>query len=112
ALYDKRNVGSFATLTGMTEAEYQTQTNANVAAGRRTAYINAFVESGVPKISAIWNQANTGSWVARHGLTSAQYQSEFNNWTGQGLLARVVTGYENGGSARFAALFTSASGAP
>lgn len=112
ALYDKKAVGSFATLTGMTEADYQTQFNANTAAGRRLAYINAFMESGVPKISAIWNQFNTGSWVARHSLTSAQYQTEFNTWTAQGLLVRAVTGYENGGSARFAALFTSAPGAP
>lgn len=92
--------------------EYQVQVNANVAAGRRPAYINAFMESGVPKISAIWNQFNTGSWVARHGLTSAQYQTEYNTWTAQGLLVRDVTGYENGGSARFAVLFTSAPGAP
>jgi murein DD-endopeptidase MepM/ murein hydrolase activator NlpD len=112
ALYDKKNVGSFFTLTGMTESEYQAQFDANIAAGRRPAYIDAFMESGVPKISAIWNQVNAGSWVARHGLTSAQYQAEFNTWTAQGLLVRAVTGYESGGSARFAALFTSAAGVP
>lgn len=106
ALYDKAAVGSFFTLTGMTEAEYQTQFNANTAAGRRLAYVNAFMESGVPKISAIWDQKNTGSWVARHGQSSAQYQAEFDLRVSQGLLPRRVAGYESGGSARFASLFT------
>ena len=107
-LYDKASVGSFATLTGMTEAEYQTQFNANTAAGRHLSYVNAFMESGVPKISAIWDQTNVGSWVARHGQTSAQYQTEFDTRIPQGLLVRRVTGYESGGSARFASLFTAA----
>jgi Bacterial tandem repeat domain 1 len=29
---------------------------------------------------------NTNPWVARHGLTSAQYQNEFNTWVGQGYM--------------------------
>jgi hypothetical protein len=107
ALYDKTPVGSFSTLTGMTQAEYQTQTNANVAAGRRTAYINAFLENGTPRISAIWDQRDSGAWVARHNQTSAEYQAEFNTRIGQGYLTRIVTGYDNGaGSARFAGLWT------
>jgi len=106
ALFDQANVGSFATLTGMTEAEYQTQFNANVAAGRHLSYINAFMESGVPKISAIWDQSSVGSWAARHGMTSAQYQAEYDARVAQGLLPRRVAGYETGGSARFASLFT------
>lgn len=106
ALYDQANVGSFATLTGLTEADYQIQFNANVAAGRHLSYINAFMESGIPKISAIWDQSSVGSWAARHGMTSAQYQAEFDARVAQGLLPRRVTGYESGGSARFASLFT------
>jgi hypothetical protein len=106
ALYNKTDTGSFATLTGMTEAEYQTQFNANAAAGRHLAYVNAFMESGVPKISAIWDQSSVGSWVARHGETSAQYQTEYDTQTAQGRLPRRVAGYESGGSARFASLFT------
>jgi hypothetical protein len=29
---------------------------------------------------------NSNPWAARHGLTSAQYQSEFNTWVGQGYM--------------------------
>jgi len=107
ALYDKASVGSFFTLTGLTEAQYQVQFDANVAAGRRLAYVNAFMEGGVPKISAIWNQVNTGSWVARHGQTASQYQAEYDTQNAASRYARCVAGYESGGSARFASLFTS-----
>jgi hypothetical protein len=107
ALYDKASVGSFFTLTGLTEAQYQTQFDANVAAGRRLSYVHAFMEGGVPKISAIWDQVNTGSWVARHAQSAAQYQAEYDTRNAQSLYVRRVAGYESGGSARFASLFTS-----
>lgn len=106
ALYNKDNVGSFFTLTGLTESDYQTQFNANVAAGRHLSYVNAFMEGGVPKISAIWDQSSVGGWVARHGQTAAQYQAEYDTQNAAGLLVRDVAGYESGGSARFASLFT------
>jgi hypothetical protein len=107
ALYDKANVGSYFTLTGMTQDEYQTQFTANVNAGRRLAYVDAFMEAGVPKLSAIWNQQDSGNWVARHGLSSADYQTDFTTFLGQGYLTRCVTGYEDGaGNALFAALWS------
>jgi hypothetical protein len=105
ALYNKDSVGSFFTLTGLTEADYQTQFDANVAAGRHLSYVNAFMEGGVPKISAIWDQSPIGGWVARHGQTAAQYQAEYDTRYAQNLLVRCVAGYESGGSARFASLF-------
>ncbi len=83
----------------------QTQFDANAAAGRRLAYVNAFMEGSTPRISAIWNSVPAGGLVARHGLDSAQYQAGFDQWTGMGYRTRSVTGYDGGGSARSAALW-------
>ena len=44
-------------------------------------------------------------WVARHGLTSAQYQSEFDKWVGQGFRLVRICGYEEGGQERYAAIW-------
>jgi hypothetical protein len=44
-------------------------------------------------------------------MTSSQYQSEFNNWTGQGYMLKIVSGYTlgNGGNDdRYAALWEKA----
>ena len=106
ALYDKANVGTYHTLTGMTEAQYQTEFNNQVKAGRRVSDVNAFMEGGVPKISAIWDQSDAGGWSARHDLTGANFQHEWDNHIGQGFQTRRTAGYEKGGIARFAAIWT------
>jgi CubicO group peptidase (beta-lactamase class C family) len=46
------------------------------------------------------------NWVARHGLTSAQYQNTFTDLAGKGFRLVSVSGYESGGQARYAALWT------
>ena len=94
-------------LANLTSAQYQAQFNAQIAAGRRLAYINAYSNNGVPNFTAIWNSVQPTSWVARHDLTSAQFQNEFNTWTGAGFVTRMITGYDNGaGSHRFAGYWT------
>lgn len=105
ALYEKRDVGGFYSRSFMTPAEYQTEFNSNVGAGRNLVYLNAYSYPGGPRIIAIFHQKAPGNFVARHGLSSGQYQSEFNTWIGKGLLTRAVTGYQEGGEARFAAFW-------
>lgn len=106
ALYEKRDVGSFFVKSFLTPAEYQTQFDANVQAGRKLVYLNAYTHQGGPRISAIWHQKAPPQWVARHGLTSGEYQTEFDKWLGQGFLTRAVTGYEQNGGHRFAAFWS------
>ena len=106
ALYDKAPVGTFFTLTGLTEAQYQTEFNNQVNGGKRLAYVNAFMENGVPKISAIWNQSDAGGWVARHALDAGGAQTAYDNFIGQGYQTRCLAGYQTGGASRFAGLWT------
>ena len=49
-------------------------------------------------------------WVARHGMTSAQYQQTFNELVGQGFRLVQVSGYEVGGTDRYAAIFEKRAG--
>ena len=106
ALYEKRDVGSFFLKSFMTPAEYQTQFDDNVQAGRKLVYLNAYTHQGAPRIIAIWNEHGATPFVARHGLSSAQYQAEFDKHLAEGFLTHAVTGYEEGDQARFAALWS------
>ena len=106
ALYDKNPVGGWVALANLTSANYQAQFDAQIAAGRRLAYINGYSNNGTANFTAIWNSVQPSSWVARHDLTSAGFQSQFDTWTGLGLATRMVTGYQNGGSANFAGYWT------
>jgi len=50
------------------------------------------------------------SWVARHGMTSAQYQAEFNSLVGQGFRLSEVSGYGVGSQALYAAIWDKSPG--
>lgn len=49
-------------------------------------------------------------YVARHNLSSAQYQAEFNKWTDKGYRLSQISGYSDGGQDRYAAIFEKESG--
>src|SRR5512142_1631059 len=51
-------------------------------------------------------------WVARHGLSATDYQSEFNKWVGQGYRLTYVSGYSVNNQATYAAIWQQAPSAP
>jgi hypothetical protein len=106
ALYEKRDVGTVWAKSFLTPAEYQIEFDTNSKAGRRLAYLNAYTHGSSPRISAIWNEKPSVSLVARHGMSSSQYQSEFDVELAHGLLTRAVTGYEEDDTAHFAGFWT------
>jgi hypothetical protein len=106
ALYEKESVGSFISMSFLTPAEYQQQFDANVQAGRKLVYLNAYTFDGGPRLIAIWEQNAPSQFVAKHGLSASAYQSEFDAELGNGYLTRAVAGYEQDGQARFAGLWS------
>ena len=104
-LYEKKDVGSYWTKNVLSAADYQTTFNQQAAAGRKLVYVNAYNDSGGVRFTAIW-YSKPATWpYARHGLTSSQYQSEFDSQLAQGHLTRAVTGYDSGGQAYYAAFW-------
>lgn len=55
-------------------------------------------------------QASAAEWAARHGLTGAQYQAAFDDFSKKGYRLTSISGYESGGGARYAALWTRSPG--
>jgi Peptidase family M23/Bacterial tandem repeat domain 1 len=103
ALYEKANVGAWQAKSQLTPSEYQTLYDQNNAQGKHIAYLNAYNHSGAPFIVAIWTAAIPTGGKQRHGLTGAQYQTEWESARQAGLLTQAVTGYEAGNGARYAA---------
>lgn len=54
---------------------------------------------------SLWYDNQIGPWVARHNLTSSQYQSEFNTWRDAGYYPFRVDAGGVGSGVRFAAIF-------
>jgi hypothetical protein len=57
------------------------------------------------RYAAIWDASTGPPSVARHGLNAREYQQEFDKWTGQGYCPTLISGYQVGNDARYAAIF-------
>jgi CubicO group peptidase (beta-lactamase class C family) len=112
AIFEKSSAGAWIARHGMTPAQYQAEFNTQTAQGYRPLHISAFTVNGQDRYAAIWIKKAGPAWVARHGLSSSQYQAEFNHWVSQGYQLTQVSGYTAGGAERYAAVWEQVSGAP
>lgn len=89
----------------LTSSAFQSTFDSLVHDGYKLTYVSGYTLNDDPRFAAIWEKNVTTAWIARDGLTSAQYQAEFDQLAAQGYRVRLVDGYAVGGSARFAAIW-------
>jgi hypothetical protein len=97
---------------GLTAADYQTTFDQLTASGYHPVLVNGYATAAGPRFACIFQKGTTGAWVARHGLTAAQYQAAFNQFTGEGYVLDWVSGYFDGSQDLYAAIFRKIPGAP
>ena len=69
---------------GLSASQYQTTFDDLVSQGYRLTQVSGYTVNGQDRYAAIWDKSSGPAWLARHGLTSAQYQTEFDNLASQG----------------------------
>ncbi|WP_373518926.1 hypothetical protein [Pricia sp.] len=106
ALYEKKNVGGFKLKSRMSLGQYQNLFDQYKEKGFELVYINGNIHNNKPTLSGIWykNPPFT-AYVAKHNMTSAEYQNEYIKKKAGGWSTRCVTGYEDSGS-KFGAIWT------
>jgi CubicO group peptidase (beta-lactamase class C family) len=82
----------------------ETQLPGYALGGWRPAYVAV---SSDQTYCSVYQDDVVGPWVARHGLTSAQYQAEFNAQVAAGRYPIFVQGGGSGGNIVYAAVFAS-----
>jgi CubicO group peptidase (beta-lactamase class C family) len=91
-----------------TNAEYQTFVNNAIAAGEWPQVVDGYAVGSSPSASddyiSIWAHLPVTAAEARHGLTSAGYQSFFNTYAALGYHVTCVSAYEINGTTYFAAM--------
>src|SRR5215469_7604729 len=97
---------------GLTAADYQSTFNQLTAEGYHPVLVNGYATAAGPRFACIFQQGATGPWVARHGLTAAQYQAAFDQFTGEGYVLDWVSGYFDGSQDLYAAIWRKIPGAP
>ena len=110
AIWRKTSGPAWQARHGLTSAQYQTAFDQLRARGFRPIVVDGYEVAGTVRYAAIFIQDSSVPWVARHGLTSAQYQAQFDALVAQGYRLRFVSGYSSGGAARYAAVWERRSG--
>lgn len=98
----RRAAGGLMVRSDLDGREYQKLAEDMVGRGLRLAYLNAWEQAGQLRYSAIYT-GGEGRQVLRHGLTSAEYQEEFDRRREEGYALRLVTAAGAGREARYAA---------
>jgi len=83
-------------------AEYQNWFNGYTQAGLRPSIVDA---NNGHQYVALFTDDSVGGWTARHGMTSTEYQTEFNNQAAAGRMPITVQGSGTGSGVRYAAVF-------
>jgi CubicO group peptidase (beta-lactamase class C family) len=110
ALWKKVQGPAWVARHGMTPAQYQQAFDDYGAQGYRLVYIDGYNSGGQVLFAAIWEQRQGPAWVAKHGLSGSDYQATFDDLTGKGYRLIGVSGYADGGQARYAAIFEQSPG--
>ncbi len=110
ALWVKGSGPEWAARHGLSGADYQKAFDDFAKQGFRLTWVSGYEVGGTVKYAAVWEKKGGPDWVARHGLSSADYQKAFDDLTKQGFRLIHVSGYAAGGSPHFAAIFEKSSG--
>jgi CubicO group peptidase (beta-lactamase class C family) len=93
AIWEQKGGPPYIARHGLTSAQYQTEFDNAARDGFRLLLVNGYTVAGQDRYVAIWEKSPGPPWIARHGLTSAQYQTEFDKWSAQGFRLVHVSGY-------------------
>jgi len=105
AIWDEKGGPAYVARHNLTAAEYQAEFDKQVAAGYRLVLVNGYAVGGGERFAAIWEKSNGVPWIARHGLSSSDYQTEFDKQVKAGFRLVHVSGYSSGGQERYAAIW-------
>ena len=85
------------------DADYQSVYEDEKKAGRRPVSMNAYMHGGKRFFSVVFANNAAANRTERHGLSAAQYQTEYETALNGGALTRTVTAFDGDSSHFFAA---------
>jgi CubicO group peptidase (beta-lactamase class C family) len=104
-IWQKTSGAAWAAKHNMTAAQYQAAFNDFKNKGYRLLHVSGYVVNNTEYFAAIWDKSAGSAYIARHNLTSAQYQQAFNDYTKQGYYLKTVSGYTKSGTNLYAAIW-------
>jgi len=113
AIWEKSPGPAWVARHGMNAQTYQQEFDSWASQGYCLTLVSSYSVANQARYAAIWEKKNCPAYVARHGLTSAEYQNEFDTLVGQqGYRLKLVSGYNVGGQVYYAAIWEKSPGPP
>ncbi len=110
--YDARDVpgniksgSAEASYHGVPARDYQCMVDQAVSAGYRLEWVDGFDFKGDTFFNVVFRPDKGETWSARHNLSGAQYQVEFDKHKAAGFRLKQVDSYLVGNQVRYAAIF-------
>lgn len=100
-----KTLKDYAARHQLSSTQYQTEVTKFHKAGYRLTYVDGYYVNGKVKFAALWKKGKTSGLIARHNLTSAQYQSEVTKNHKNGYRLIHVDGYYDGKKVLYAAIW-------
>jgi len=95
----------WSTRHNMSPAAYQAFFTESTGKGMRPVCISGYTVNGSERYVALFEKKAGPAWVAKHGLSSAAYQTNFTSLSRQGYQVSFISGYEVGGQIKYAAIW-------
>lgn len=105
AVFEQSDGSAFQARHGIDAARYQQTFDSLIADGFRLTSVCGYSEGREARFNAVWVKRDGPALQARHGLDAQQYQQTFDELVGQGFRLTCVSGYAEGGQARYAAIW-------
>lgn len=93
-------------------AQYQAEFDRFTKAGYRPIWVDGFRAEGQNWFNVIFRPEDGTPWVARHNLTSQQYQTDFDSLPKEGYRPLYIESYPTAEGTRYASIFVKADGPP
>ncbi|HYR09292.1 MAG TPA: papain-like cysteine protease family protein [Longimicrobium sp.] len=112
SIFHKTKGPAFVARHGIDATQYQNEVTAWSAQGYRPRSLSAATVGGKTLFACVYEKGGSAEWVARHGLTAAQYQAAFDDLGGKGYRLRAVCPYAVNGADRYIAWWEKSPGQP
>ena len=104
-IWEQSSGPAFVARHGISGADYQAAFDELVPNGFRPVRVNGFGVGGTELFCAIFEQKPGPAFIARHGISGAEYQAQFDQAASQGYRLVDVSGYEAGGEPRYTGIW-------
>jgi CubicO group peptidase (beta-lactamase class C family) len=105
AVWVKQPGPAYIARHGLSSSSYQQEVDEWTKKGFRLTQVNGFASGKGVKYTAILEKRTGPPYVARHDMTSSDYEKECDKWANQGFRLTHVSGFSQNRGPRFAAIW-------